>query len=84
MQPLPPAVAEWRHPLDLERTLDEMKGLRETLGYTQDRLAELVGTDRTNISKWENKVSRPDFNNLVILWRILHGLRIEAGVQHHG
>jgi transcriptional regulator with XRE-family HTH domain len=39
-----------------------------------------VGVDRTYISKWENGVVRPDWTHLVILWRILHGLRIEAGV----
>ena len=79
---MPPAAPprDDRHPYDLERTLDEMRQLRDELGMTQEQLAELVGVDRTYISKWENGVVRPDWTHLVILWRILHGLRIEAGV----
>lgn len=75
-----PARRDERHPLDIERTLDEMQDLRAQLGISQDKLAELVGVPREYISKWENKVHRPDWQHLVILWRILHGLRIEAGV----
>lgn len=74
----PPTPREDRHPLDIERTLDEMKDLRERIGYSQEQLAELVGVDRSYISKWENGVVRPEYKHLVILWRILHGLRIEA------
>lgn len=59
-----------------------MKELRESLGLSQEKLAELVGVDRSYISKWENRVVNPDFTHLVMLWRLLHGLRIEAGVRH--
>ena len=82
MAPSPTPSRDDRHPLDIERTLEEMRQLREQLGMTQEQLAELVGVDRTYISKWENGVVRPDWTHLVILWRILHGLRIEAGVLH--
>jgi transcriptional regulator with XRE-family HTH domain len=67
-----------RHSMDIERTLDEMKQLREGAGMTQQALGEVIGVDRTYISKWENKVCRPEFNHLVMLWRTLHGLQIEV------
>lgn len=73
---------DYRHPLDIERTLDEMKSLREQLNLSQDKLAEIVGVDRSYISKWENREHPPSYKHLVILWRILHGLRVEAGVSH--
>lgn len=66
------------HPLDIERTLQELKSLREGLGMTQQQLAALMGVPRTYISKWENGVARPDYVHLVQLWRLIHGLRIEA------
>lgn len=77
-----PLPRDDRHLFDIERTLDEMKTLRESLSLSQEQLAEIVGVDRSYISKWENRVVPPSFQHLVILWRTLHGLRIEAGVQH--
>lgn len=66
-----------RHPMDVERTLDEMRSLRQDAEMTQQELADLLGVDRTLINKWENKACRPRFSHLVMLHRILHGLRIE-------
>lgn len=71
-----------RHPLDIERTLDEMKELRQRLGFSQEQIAEMLGVDRTYISRWEDGKVRPEFDRLVMLWRLLHGLRIEAGLYH--
>ena len=66
-----------RHPLDIERTLDEMKAIREGAGYTQDSMARLIGVPRTYISKWENREVSPSFDHLVILHRTLCGMRLE-------
>lgn len=69
-----------RHPMDIERTLQEMKTLRVEHNLSQDDLANLIGVDRSYISKWENGVVRPEFHHLVMLHRILHGLKLSAGV----
>ncbi len=71
-----------RHPLDIERTLDEMREIRLASGLTQEQLADKVGVPRTYISKWESREIVPSFDHLVILHRILCGLRMESEVAH--
>jgi DNA-binding transcriptional regulator YiaG len=77
-------VADLRHPMDIERTLDEMRELRVSLNLSQDNLADLLGVDRSMISRWENGQTRPDYDNLVRLYRILHGLKQTVEATVHG
>jgi putative zinc finger/helix-turn-helix YgiT family protein len=37
----------------------EIRFLRKYLGMTADKFAEILGTDKTRISKWENDADRP-------------------------
>lgn len=75
-----------RHPLDIERTLDEMRAIREAASLTQEELARLVGVPRAYISKWENRNTKyavtPSYEHLVILHRTLCGLRLQMEATH--
>lgn len=62
-----------RSPYDIEETLNNMKETRLKAGLTQDDLAEMLNVERGYISKWENRLANPSFDNLVRLYRILHG-----------
>lgn len=60
--------------------------LRKEENLTQEKLAKQVGIAQTNISDWENNVSRPEYENLVKLSKIfavstdyLLGLEDESG-----
>lgn len=39
-------------------------------GYTQKQIAEKLGIEQSNISDWENNVSRPEYENLIMLAKI--------------
>lgn len=38
--------------------------LRKRRGLTQEQLADSVGVDKTAVSHWENRFSRPDIKHL--------------------
>lgn len=78
------AAGDHRHPLDIERTLDEMRDIRVASGLSQDQLADMVGVHRTYISKWENGEVKPMYEHLVMLHRVLCGLRLELEGARHG
>ena len=59
---------------DIEKTLNNMKQMRLDAGMTQLDIANILGVDRSQVSKWENRTSNPDFENLVRLYRLLHGI----------
>jgi len=63
---------------DIERTMDNMKKLRLGAGMRQVDVAQAMGVPRTYVSKWESG-TRPSFNHLVMLYRILHGLPVADG-----
>ena len=46
---------------------ENIKNLRSSFGYTQKQLAEKLGISASNISDWENGISRPEYENLVKL-----------------
>lgn len=77
-------MTDRRHPLDIERTLDEMKAIREAVGMTQEELARMIGVDRSYIAKWENRTVPPSFKHLVILHRTLCGMRLQMEATRHG
>lgn len=59
---------------DIEVTMNNMRELRVKAGLTQDALGAKMGVPRSYISKWERRDDNPSFENLVRLYRILHGL----------
>lgn len=42
-----------------------MKELRKAENMSQSQLAKLIGVAQSNISDWENNVSRPEYEKLV-------------------
>lgn len=55
---------------------ERIKKSRIEKGYSQDKLAEIVGVSRGACSQWENGQSVPSVKNLAILARKL-GVRFE-------
>lgn len=53
------------------------KQLRLQNGYTQKQVADILGVNQSNISDWENNVSRPEYENLIALAR-LYGETLES------
>lgn len=53
------------------------KQLRIQNGYTQKQVAEILGISQSNISDWENNISRPEYENLIALAH-LYGETLES------
>lgn len=43
------------------------RSFRKENGYTQKEIAEKLGIAQSNVSDWENDVSRPEYENLTKL-----------------
>ncbi len=56
---------------------NNFKKLRIQNGYTQKQVAALLGVAQSNISDWENNVSRPEYENLIALAK-LYGETLES------
>lgn len=50
---------------------------RKENGYTQKQIADMLGIEQSNISDWENNISRPEYENLIALAR-LYGETLES------
>lgn len=48
-----------------------IKSRRQNIGYSQEKLAELVGVYRHQIIRWENEQSEPTWKNFVKLCEVL-------------
>ena len=46
---------------------ERFKTLRIQNGYTQADIANKLGIHQSNVSDWENDVSRPEYENLIAL-----------------
>ena len=46
------------------------KKLRLQNGYTQQQVADKLGVRQSNVSDWENNISRPEYENLIALARL--------------
>ena len=46
------------------------KKARKEANYTQKQVAEKLGVFQSNVSDWENDVSRPEYENLIALARL--------------
>lgn len=49
---------------------NRFKELRIQNGYTQKQVADKLGIKQSNISDWENNVSRPEYENLIALAKL--------------
>lgn len=54
--------------------------LRKRHGYSQEKLAELLGLSRQAVSKWERAEASPDTDNLILLSR-LYGVSLDELLQ---
>ena len=54
----------------------QLRRLRLQSGYSQDELAELVGSDRTYISDMERELRNPSLKTLA---RLAHALEVSIG-----
>lgn len=48
----------------------KFKECRLQCGYTQKQVADFLGIKQSNISDWENNISRPEYENLIKLSKI--------------
>ena len=46
------------------------KEARTQCGLSQKQVAEKLGIEQSNVSDWENNVSRPEYENLIALARL--------------
>ena len=46
------------------RFCDNLKNLRLQRGYTQQKLAKMLGTSQSSITAWENATREPDFRTI--------------------
>ena len=46
------------------------KKIRKESGFTQQQIAGKLGISQSNISDWENNISRPEYENLIMLAQI--------------
>ncbi len=44
--------------------------LRLQCNLTQKQVADTLGIEQSNVSDWENNVSRPEYENLIALARL--------------
>ncbi len=51
---------------------ENLKSLRENAGFTQAKLAELLGVNQRTVSAWEKKVCEPDLKSLAKLCEIFN------------
>jgi transcriptional regulator with XRE-family HTH domain len=49
---------------------ERFKELRKQSGLTQKQVADELGIKQSNISDWENNVSRPEYENLIQLAKL--------------
>ncbi len=49
---------------------ENLKKFRKESGLSQQQVAKLLKIDQSNVSRWERDLSRPDYENLVMLAKI--------------
>lgn len=59
---------------------EKLQILRKKNGYSQEQLADKLGTARQTISKWENGLAIPELNGLILLSE-LYGIPIDRLVK---
>ena len=51
---------------------ENLKNLRKTKNFSQEKLAEKIGVSRQSVSKWECGDAYPEMNNILTLCNIFH------------
>lgn len=46
------------------------KECRKQIGYSQQQVADKLGIRQSNVSDWENDISRPEYENLIELAKL--------------
>lgn len=59
---------------------EKLTALRKRKGYSQEQLADKLGTARQTISKWENGQAIPELNGLIALSQV-YGISIDRIVK---
>lgn len=49
---------------------ENFRKIRKESGLTQKEVAKILHLSQSNVSDWENDVSRPEYENLIALTRI--------------
>lgn len=52
--------------------MENLKSARSSLGYSQQKLASLIGVSRSTIAMWETGASQPDNDSIIRLSRLLN------------
>lgn len=58
---------------DISSNMEFGKRFKETriqCGLTQKQVADKLGIEQSNISDWENNISRPEYENLIALAKL--------------
>ena len=64
-------VAHFWQNKNMEKNFGKLfKEYRKLSGLTQKQVAEKLGIHQSNVSDWENNVSRPDYEKLIELAKI--------------
>ena len=51
--------------------MENLKSARSALGYSQQKLASLMGVSRSTVAMWETGASQPDNDSIIRLSRLL-------------
>lgn len=71
--------------MNLDIIAYNIKFFREQKGWTQQKLADLIVTSRSNIAKWESNTAVPDIQSLIKLCDLFHvSLDLFVGRQSLG
>ena len=60
---------------------DELRDMRRTFGWSQERLAEVLGVDVTTISRWERTKSKPALASGPRIGRLLKHVASRSGTR---
>ena len=52
--------------------MENLKSARSSLGYSQQKLASLIGVSRSTVAMWETGASQPDNDSIIRLSRLLN------------
>lgn len=58
-----------------------MRLLRIAGGYSQNRLADLLGVNKGMISKWERRLSLPSMKHMIRLDEVLQAIEMEIDIN---
>ncbi len=64
---------------------ENFKRIRKQSGFSQKQVADKLGIRQSNVSDWENDISRPDYEKLIALSELYEVSLYELlGIEHKG